>query len=123
MMAERVVVFGAGDFARIAAHYLDVDSPHEVVAFTVHERHLPQPATLRGRQVVPFERLEISHPPGEYAVFVAIGFSRERDRDPLTFASLHQAYASRNVQNWAFATSRNAWSASPGRHTIGATAT
>lgn len=73
---SRVVVFGAGDFARVAAHYLAVDSPHEVVAFTVHERHLPQPATLRGLPVTVFERLHESHPPQDCVVFVAIGFSR-----------------------------------------------
>jgi len=84
--AERVVVFGAGDFARVAAHYLTVDSPHEVVAFSVHERHLPQPATLRGLEVVAFERLEVSHPPGEYAVYVAIGFSRVNQARAEVFA-------------------------------------
>jgi sugar O-acyltransferase (sialic acid O-acetyltransferase NeuD family) len=75
-MAKPVVIFGAGDFARVAAHYLTVDSEHEVVAFTVHERHLPAPATLRGLPVVAFEGLEGSHPPGDFELFVAIGFSR-----------------------------------------------
>jgi sugar O-acyltransferase (sialic acid O-acetyltransferase NeuD family) len=71
-----VVIFGVGDFARVAAHYLATDSSHEVAAFTVHRRHLPDPATLSGLPVVAFEDLETTHPPGAFAVFVAIGFSR-----------------------------------------------
>ena len=36
-MSSRVVLFGTGDFARVASVYLAEDSPHEVVAFTVHD--------------------------------------------------------------------------------------
>jgi sugar O-acyltransferase (sialic acid O-acetyltransferase NeuD family) len=69
-----VVLFGIGDFARIARVYLDVDSAHRVVAFTVHERYL-QSRDLGGLPVVPFERLTESHPPDRHAMFVAVGFS------------------------------------------------
>ena len=71
----KVVIFGTGDFARIAQVYLAADSPHEVVAFTANERFIEEPE-LRGVPVVPFERIEESHPPGEFGMFVAIGFSR-----------------------------------------------
>jgi sugar O-acyltransferase (sialic acid O-acetyltransferase NeuD family) len=74
-MSEKVVVFGTGDFARIAAVYLDVDSPHEVVAFTVSEQYLTGEPLL-GREVVAFEQIESRYPPDDYAMFVAIGFSR-----------------------------------------------
>jgi sugar O-acyltransferase (sialic acid O-acetyltransferase NeuD family) len=73
--ARPLVIFGAGDFARCAAHYFTVDSPHEVVAFTVHEPHLPSPARCGDIDVVAFERLVQTHPPAEYAMFVAIGYS------------------------------------------------
>ena len=76
MTARRVVVFGVGDFARVAAHYLAVDSPHEVVAFTVDEQFVPNPAQLNDLPVVAFDSLEDTHPAGDYAVFVALGFSR-----------------------------------------------
>jgi sugar O-acyltransferase (sialic acid O-acetyltransferase NeuD family) len=72
---QKVVIFGTGDFARIAAVYLDVDSPHEVVAFTVSQTYLSDD-TLLGRSIVPFEEIESRYPPAEYAMFVAIGFSR-----------------------------------------------
>jgi sugar O-acyltransferase (sialic acid O-acetyltransferase NeuD family) len=69
-----VVVFGTGDFAQVACHYLRADSEHEVVAFTVHERYIEEPELL-GVPVVPFEQIESSHPQSSNAMFVAIGFS------------------------------------------------
>jgi sugar O-acyltransferase (sialic acid O-acetyltransferase NeuD family) len=71
---SRVVLFGTGDFARVAYAYLRDDSPHEVVAFTVHERYIDLPELL-DLPIVPFERVHESHPPGEHELFVAIGFS------------------------------------------------
>jgi sugar O-acyltransferase (sialic acid O-acetyltransferase NeuD family) len=73
---ERVVIFGTGDFARTAAVYLDVDSPHEVVAFTVNERYLGAERELMGREIAPFESLEERFPPSDCAMLVAVGFSR-----------------------------------------------
>lgn len=75
MSRKRVVIFGTGDFARVAAVYLRADSPWEVAAFTVHQRHITEPSLL-GVDVVPFERLLETHPPSEFAMFVAIGFRR-----------------------------------------------
>ena len=75
-MSKPVVIFGAGDFARVAAHYLTVDSPHDVAAFAVDERYIPEGGELRGLSVVAAETLTDTHPPDQYAMFVAIGFSR-----------------------------------------------
>jgi sugar O-acyltransferase (sialic acid O-acetyltransferase NeuD family) len=72
---RKVVVFGTGDFARVAVRYLELDSPHEVVALTVSEQYLTGEPVL-GREVVAFETVEARFPPSEYAMFVAIGFSR-----------------------------------------------
>jgi len=71
---SEVVLFGTGDFARIAYVYLREDSPHDVVAFTVDERYIDEPELL-GRPVIPFEQLEKTHSPSQYPMFVAIGFS------------------------------------------------
>jgi sugar O-acyltransferase (sialic acid O-acetyltransferase NeuD family) len=70
---SKVVIFGTGEFAQVAAVYLDADSPHRVVAFTVDGAHLDQ-RELLGRPVLPFEELLRSHPPAEVELFVAIGF-------------------------------------------------
>jgi sugar O-acyltransferase (sialic acid O-acetyltransferase NeuD family) len=73
MNARKVVLFGTGDYARVASVYLAKDSPHEVVAFTVHEKYLSS-GTLLGKPVVPFEELTRLYPPGEFAMLVATGF-------------------------------------------------
>jgi len=74
-MSKPVVIFGAGDFARVAAVYLRDDSPFTVAAFTVHEQYITEP-TLLGLDVVPYEHLRHSHPPDDFAMLVAIGFKR-----------------------------------------------
>lgn len=70
-----VVLFGTGDFARIAHVYLRDDSEHDVVAFTVHEQ-FAQGDKFAELPLVPFESLHERFPPGDFAMFVAIGFSR-----------------------------------------------
>jgi sugar O-acyltransferase (sialic acid O-acetyltransferase NeuD family) len=71
---SEVVIFGLGDFARIARIYLAEDSEHEVVAFTANERYV-QSDRLDDLPVVPFESLPETHAPDRYSMFVAIGFS------------------------------------------------
>jgi sugar O-acyltransferase (sialic acid O-acetyltransferase NeuD family) len=70
-----VVIFGTGDFARVAEVYLHEDSQFEVVAFTVDERYR-QSDRLGELPIVAFEDLAKSHPPSEFSMLVAIGFSR-----------------------------------------------
>lgn len=73
-MSKKVVIFGTTDFARIAEVYLRLDSDNEVVAFTVNRDYM-QGDEFSGLPVVPFEEIEQSHPPSDYAMLVAIGFS------------------------------------------------
>lgn len=70
-----LVIFGTGDFARIACRYFEADSEHDVVAFTVHERFIQEPELL-GREIVPFEQLAERYSPDAVSMFVAVGFSR-----------------------------------------------
>lgn len=70
---RKVVIFGTGGFGRIASVYLSKDSAYDVAAFTVHERYIRE-RQLLGIDVVPFERIEQTHPPDRFAMLVAIGF-------------------------------------------------
>lgn len=72
---KKVVIFGAGSLARLAYFYLSEDSSYEVAAFTVNEKYLGE-GKLLGVDVVPFERIEETHPPERFAMFVAIGYKR-----------------------------------------------
>lgn len=70
---SKVVIFGTGEFAEVAAVYLEADSQHQVVAFTADAARIDRPTVL-GRPVLPFEALPQTHPPEYHEVFVAIGF-------------------------------------------------
>jgi sugar O-acyltransferase (sialic acid O-acetyltransferase NeuD family) len=74
-MQKKVVIFGIGDFARVAYIYLTKDSPYDIVAFTAHEKYITQSISF-GLDVVPFEKLEETYPPEEFAMFVAVGYKR-----------------------------------------------
>jgi sugar O-acyltransferase (sialic acid O-acetyltransferase NeuD family) len=69
----KVVVFGAGKIAEEVLAYFTLDSPHEVVAFTVDGEFAAANEYL-GLPVVPFEEVERRYPPGEFAMFVAMAY-------------------------------------------------
>ena len=74
-MRKRVVIFGAGDFARVARFYLQHDSELDVAAFTINE-HLITTAELLGLPVVPWEAATRTHPPSDFEMLIAIGYSK-----------------------------------------------
>lgn len=80
MGGSRVVIFGTSGLAEMAHFYFTHDSDHEVVAFSVTGDHLADPE-YKGLPVVPFENITDSHPPDEYAMYVAVGYGNvNRDR-------------------------------------------
>jgi sugar O-acyltransferase (sialic acid O-acetyltransferase NeuD family) len=70
-----VVIFGISDFGRIARHYLDRDSGHDVVAFTAHREYVTAD-TFEGLPVIAFEELVTTRPPDDVRLLVAAGFSK-----------------------------------------------
>jgi sugar O-acyltransferase (sialic acid O-acetyltransferase NeuD family) len=70
---SKVVIFGAGKIAEEAYFYLTHDSPHEVVAFAVDGAHLTRREWF-GCPVVPFEEARDKYPPGDFKMFVAVGY-------------------------------------------------
>ena len=75
---SRVVIFGIGDYGRIAERYLSADSEHDVVAFTVNRDYIDR-EELSGLPIVAFEDLPQTHPPGEVELLIAAGFSKVND--------------------------------------------
>jgi sugar O-acyltransferase (sialic acid O-acetyltransferase NeuD family) len=65
----RVVIFGVEDFAQLAHFYLEHDSQHEVVAFSVDEKYMPENGKFQDLPVVPFEKIEATYPPGQFCFF------------------------------------------------------
>ena len=69
----RLVIFGAGDIARLAHHYFKNDSPHEVAGFVV-DRAFRSGDEFLGLPFADAEDVTQRFPPGEYAMFVAISY-------------------------------------------------
>ncbi|MBI1792902.1 MAG: acetyltransferase [Chloroflexi bacterium] len=66
---SKVVIFGIQDFASLAHYYLKEDSPHEVMAFTVTKEYMPPDAMFEGLPVLPFDEIEETYPPTDFALF------------------------------------------------------
>jgi sugar O-acyltransferase (sialic acid O-acetyltransferase NeuD family) len=71
----RLVIFGAGDIARLAHHYFSRDSPHDVVGFVTDREHR-RADSLLGLPWVDVEQLRDRFPPSEHEAFVAISYAR-----------------------------------------------
>ena len=72
----KVIIFGVQDFAQLAKFYLDHDSEHEVVAFSVDAQYLPETKTFEGLPVVEFETVEKSYAPSEFKFFAPMSPAR-----------------------------------------------
>ncbi|WP_138430755.1 acetyltransferase [Fodinibius saliphilus] len=64
----KVVVFGLRDTAELAHYYLQNDSYHDVVGFTVHEEYMEE-EEFRGLPVVPFENVNDYFSPSKFQLF------------------------------------------------------
>src|SRR5215467_7066372 len=69
-----VVIFGAGDYARIASVYLERDREHDVLGFAVDAAYKDRDELL-GKPVMTFEEMRKTHSPESVRLLVAIGFS------------------------------------------------
>jgi sugar O-acyltransferase (sialic acid O-acetyltransferase NeuD family) len=65
----KVIIFGVQDFAQLGRFYLQHDSEHEVVAFSVNKQYLPSTKTFEGLPVIASETIERSHSPREFCFF------------------------------------------------------
>ena len=71
----RLVIFGAGDIARLAHFYFTTDSEHDVAAFAV-DRAFRTADTFQDLPVCDAEDLAARYPPSDYAMFVALSYAR-----------------------------------------------
>ena len=75
MVNEKLVIFGNGDIAQIAAYYFERDGLADVVAFTVDEKYRDADE-YEGRPLVPFERVSERFPPDDHRMFVALSYAK-----------------------------------------------
>lgn len=71
----KLVVFGAGDIAKLAHYYFTRDSKHEVVAFSVDKEYLKDDIFL-GLPLLDFDRITDHYPPKIYKMFIALSYAK-----------------------------------------------
>src|SRR5437016_10186040 len=74
-MARKLVLFGAGDIARLAHVYFTTDSKYDVVAFTV-DRAYCEGDSFRDLPLVPFDEIEKRHSPKNHDMFIALSYAQ-----------------------------------------------
>ena len=71
----KLIIFGAGDIARLAQYYFTHDSEHEVAAFTVDQKYIKEESFLK-LPLVAFEDVAKRYPPRDYKMFVAMSYAK-----------------------------------------------
>ena len=71
----RLVIFCAGDIARLAHHYFTTDSPHEVAGFVVDAAYRTAD-TFLDLPLSDAESAIARYPPADYAMFVALSYAQ-----------------------------------------------
>ncbi|MBO6657187.1 MAG: acetyltransferase [Pseudomonadales bacterium] len=91
-MKKKVVVFGTGQFADVAAGYIFGMTDVELSAFTV-DRAFIREESFCDRPVVAFESLVETHPPDEYQLFLPISYKQmNRLREQKYFEAKERGY-------------------------------
>ena len=65
----RVIIFGIQDFAQMARFYLQHDTDHQTLAFSVSAQYLPKDSAFEGLPVIAFEDVERTYSPSEFKFF------------------------------------------------------
>ncbi len=71
----KLIIFGAGDIARLAHYYFVHDTDHEVIAFTVDKQYQTVD-NLLGLPVLALDEAAETYKPPEYKMFVAMSYAR-----------------------------------------------
>lgn len=89
----KIIIFGIQDFAELAHYYLENDSEHEVVAFSVNEKYLPEKSFFHGLPIVAFENVEIEYPSSAFKFFAPMAPQKmNRLREQVYFAIKSKGY-------------------------------
>jgi sugar O-acyltransferase (sialic acid O-acetyltransferase NeuD family) len=88
----KLIIFGAGDIARLAHYYFTRDSEHDVVAFTVDEKYR-QADSFLDLPLVSFQAVASCYSPDSYRMFVALSYARmNKLREQKYYEAKQQGY-------------------------------
>ncbi len=71
----KILIFGNGQLAEIAQFYINHDTDHKIVAFTVDADFIEKD-TFNGVPLVPFEEVKTQFPPNTYNLFMPISYRK-----------------------------------------------
>ena len=72
---KKLVIFGTGDIAELAAYYFENDSEYQVVAFTADPEFV-ESNEFFGKPLVSFDRIQDLFPPSNHFLFVALSYAK-----------------------------------------------
>ena len=72
---KKLLLFGTGQIAQLAAFYFKHDSEYEIAAFVVDEKYMDKNAFME-KPVVAMEEVIRIYPPSEHDMFVALSYSK-----------------------------------------------
>lgn len=79
----KVIIFGVLDTAELAHYYLQHDSEHEVVAFTINKEYINEPS-FKGLPIVAFEDVQDLFSPADHKFFAPMtGRNMNRNREAI----------------------------------------
>ena len=89
----KVIIFGVLDTAELAHFYLDTDSEHEVVAFTVSKEFM-EVSKFLNLPVIPFEDIEKYYPPSDFYLFAPMtGKNMNQNRERIYLQGKSKGYS------------------------------
>lgn len=89
----KVIIFGVLDTAELAHFYLDTDSEHEIVAFTVSKEFMKVSEFLN-LPVIPFEDIEKHYPPSDFYLFAPMtGKNMNQNRERIYLQGKSKGYS------------------------------
>ena len=107
--SKKIVLFGTGDIGQLAHFYLTNDSPHEVVAFCADSQFVNESQYL-GLPLIAFEEVTAKYPPGEFAMFIALSYSKLNE----VRASKYQEAKDKGYELISYVSSRSVvWDGTP----------
>jgi sugar O-acyltransferase (sialic acid O-acetyltransferase NeuD family) len=72
---KKLIIYGTGLIAEVAAFYFGNDSNYEVAAFTNATEFIAGD-DFQGKPLVAFETLEQVYPPDDHDIFIALGYAK-----------------------------------------------
>ena len=86
----RLLIFGAGDIARLAHHYFTHDSGHDVAGFVV-DREFRKGDRFLGLPLSDAEDAPREYPPSDFDMFVALSYARMNALRAEKYGAMKQA--------------------------------